>query len=102
SNSAHHPLTLSLPDALPIWCWTPGNPATAGRPNSRARIAPCDRVPPDSMTSPRALTNSGTHAGSVDGQTRMYPPSSGTAVGSVRSEEHTSELQSPDHLVCRL
>src|SRR5258708_24085174 len=22
--------------------------------------------------------------------------------GSVRSEEHTSELQSPDHLVCRL
>src|SRR5207244_4572318 len=24
------------------------------------------------------------------------------ALGSVRSEEHTSELQSPDHLVCRL
>ena len=24
------------------------------------------------------------------------------AVRSVRSEEHTSELQSPDHLVCRL
>src|SRR5258708_35232012 len=23
-------------------------------------------------------------------------------IGSVRSEEHTSELQSPDHLVCRL
>src|SRR5258708_23791075 len=23
-------------------------------------------------------------------------------VGAVRSEEHTSELQSPDHLVCRL
>src|SRR5947208_5064171 len=23
-------------------------------------------------------------------------------VGSLRSEEHTSELQSPDHLVCRL
>src|SRR5438552_18750159 len=24
------------------------------------------------------------------------------AVGAMRSEEHTSELQSPDHLVCRL
>src|SRR5947208_12057416 len=24
------------------------------------------------------------------------------AAGNVRSEEHTSELQSPDHLVCRL
>src|SRR5438552_14122516 len=24
------------------------------------------------------------------------------AVGNIRSEEHTSELQSPDHLVCRL
>src|SRR5438552_12342518 len=33
-----------------------------------------------------------------------YPPSSGRqARGSrLRSEEHTSELQSPDHLVCRL
>src|SRR5258708_31399518 len=27
---------------------------------------------------------------------------SGIAKGAVRSEEHTSELQSPDHLVCRL
>src|SRR5258708_26573050 len=29
---------------------------------------------------------------------RTAPPAS----GAVRSEEHTSELQSPDHLVCRL
>src|SRR5258708_9590058 len=28
--------------------------------------------------------------------------SSVTSAGSIRSEEHTSELQSPDHLVCRL
>src|SRR5438552_14825808 len=27
---------------------------------------------------------------------------SAVAVSSMRSEEHTSELQSPDHLVCRL
>src|SRR5207244_8853558 len=26
----------------------------------------------------------------------------GTSAGAYRSEEHTSELQSPDHLVCRL
>src|SRR5258708_24179356 len=25
-----------------------------------------------------------------------------TGLGAMRSEEHTSELQSPDHLVCRL
>src|SRR5947208_11297586 len=27
---------------------------------------------------------------------------SGASCGACRSEEHTSELQSPDHLVCRL
>src|SRR5258708_36441015 len=35
----------------------------------------------------------------------MYPPAQGAvlAIGQLlRSEEHTSELQSPDHLVCRL
>src|SRR5258708_17837050 len=30
------------------------------------------------------------------------PEASLTPVGGKRSEEHTSELQSPDHLVCRL
>src|SRR5215216_6187177 len=29
-------------------------------------------------------------------------PAASVAVGGDRSEEHTSELQSPDHLVCRL
>src|SRR5258708_19766723 len=33
----------------------------------------------------------------------MYAPASSAAFPSAtRSEEHTSELQSPDHLVCRL
>src|SRR5258708_25812575 len=37
----------------------------------------------------------------VDSKTRWRP--SGAQLGrSLRSEEHTSELQSPDHLVCRL
>src|SRR5260363_112375 len=34
---------------------------------------------------------------------RLYWPwSEGVALDGLRSEEHTSELQSPDHLVCRL
>src|SRR5258708_25215360 len=33
---------------------------------------------------------------------RVEPAFGGDALDHVRSEEHTSELQSPDHLVCRL
>src|SRR5207244_6484875 len=36
----------------------------------------------------------------LEGQGRYYAPAQGKVL--VRSEEHTSELQSPDHLVCRL
>ena len=32
----------------------------------------------------------------------IHQPSGGTRGQATRSEEHTSELQSPDHLVCRL
>src|SRR5947208_11788035 len=38
--------------------------------------------------------------GDQGGQDRQLPPLPDHQV--VRSEEHTSELQSPDHLVCRL
>src|SRR5258708_30233719 len=31
-----------------------------------------------------------------------WAPTSGSPASRKRSEEHTSELQSPDHLVCRL
>src|SRR5438552_13634671 len=37
----------------------------------------------------------------LDSRTRDLVASS-VAAGVTRSEEHTSELQSPDHLVCRL
>src|SRR5947208_8330465 len=33
---------------------------------------------------------------------RAWMAVSAECVGEIRSEEHTSELQSPDHLVCRL
>src|SRR5258708_8928744 len=38
------------------------------------------------------------HGGAYRGRRRCVP----VGHGHVRSEEHTSELQSPDHLVCRL
>src|SRR5258708_35051837 len=60
--------TLSLHDALPIYCF---------KSCSRFRTRAC------TDTSSAAV-----------GSSRM------TSFG--RSEEHTSELQSPDHLVCRL
>src|SRR5947208_6118281 len=55
--------------------------------------------------SSRGLGGRGSHARSVPGgrgaravrRERTRPPG-----GAARSEEHTSELQSPDHLVCRL
>src|SRR5438552_13693867 len=46
--------------------------------------------------------------GSEEGTARLWDSGSSRPVGPVmphpgrRSEEHTSELQSPDHLVCRL
>ena len=48
-------------------------PMTAGMPNSRARTAGCEVVPPVSVTSPAILVNSTTQAGFVIWQTRMSP-----------------------------
>src|SRR5207244_13343828 len=66
--------TLSLHDALPI-----------------STVGPTRRSEPLASRAPaRAF------ADLVAGHGPNYAP------GYVRSEEHTSELQSPDHLVCRL
>src|SRR5690348_18120135 len=72
--------TLSLHDALPISC--PGRrPRRSGR--ARARPSPGPARPDGSA------------------RRRCAPPAGATPCGP-RSEEHTSELQSPVHLVCRL
>src|SRR5258708_24120612 len=68
--------TLSLHDALPISIIAAARSASAAMPTGARRSFRCGR--PRSRKSPNA---------------RMI---------SSRSEEHTSELQSPDHLVCRL
>src|SRR5258708_28895904 len=64
--------TLSLHDALPILTVSPMSSTLSIRPTART-FSCCS---PDSIKLPPAFT--------------------------LRSEEHTSELQSPDHLVCRL
>src|SRR5207253_9438284 len=91
--------TLSLHDALPIWASTPSPPAPG-----------C----------PQCSTDAGPPRGGRGGMRRRpplggrrgapTPPSSRSAPcwasrspgGPRRSEEHTSELQSRGHLVCRL
>src|SRR5207244_11556841 len=77
--------TLSLHDALPIW------PA----------VQPC--LSPSSRHSQSALCSS------IIKRNKKRPPAprpsrilSAPNMRRHRSEEHTSELQSPDHLVCRL
>src|SRR5258708_13920388 len=54
----------------------------------------------------RAAARSGSRTRSTDEVVRRRQPAPHNLVGrtcpGTRSEEHTSELQSPDHLVCRL
>src|SRR5690606_40979698 len=79
---------LSLHDALPIWPARTSSPSTAAsrsmRPDVRGDISPT-----------RAGSNS-TCPGTV------APPSTSAGTDRIRSEEHTSELQSRENLVCRL
>src|SRR5690348_18155466 len=71
------PSTLSLHDALPI--------SLAGKmPERHARVAP------DAPARPNRATGAAVARGD---QLPLWP---------ARSEEHTSELQSPVHHVCRL
>src|SRR5258708_32029294 len=83
--------TLSLHDALPI---------------SRERQCPASPARPAGSQSPRG------NAGNAHAPVRRPPACPGRTgprcrrkpgvLRKGRSEEHTSELQSPDHLVCRL
>src|SRR5207244_8972886 len=47
-------------------------------------------------------TESGTYWAAIRSDGTLYGEGQGIIMGKNRSEEHTSELQSPDHLVCRL
>ena len=58
---------------------------TAGMPNSRARTAGCEVVPPVSVTRPAILVNSTTQAGLVIWQTRMSPSRTSSNSSTVRT-----------------
>src|SRR5216110_3281220 len=54
----------------------PATPTTAGMPYSRATTAPCDIIPPISITRAPAVRKRGVQPGSVEGATRISPGSS--------------------------
>src|SRR5258708_32715909 len=60
-------------------------------------LGPALAQPPDRSNNGHAPARDRAAAASEAGQ-----PVAGRRAGACRSEEHTSELQSPDHLVCRL
>src|SRR2546422_3468677 len=77
--------TLSLHDALPI--------------SSESRGLPADRPRIPAAFSPGLPTASGIRFPATDS---LREPSCKNGQAALRSEEHTSELQSRLHLVCRL
>src|SRR3712207_8167675 len=79
--------TLSLPAALPI------SSACARR--DRDRHALCPRSPAGGTARAGSRRSTGPASSSAGTPRRSQPPSP-------RSEEHTSELQSRQYLVCRL
>src|SRR5207248_11372663 len=102
----HHPPTtqphpLSLHDALPISSArastyevaTRSDPAAPGSLTSSARSAPMAsalRIPSSAFSGPSETS------------TTSPSPAASLIFSASRSEEHTSELQSPYDLVCRL
>src|SRR5207244_6807768 len=94
--------TLPLHDALPIW--PPGVPASqAGAALRRTAAArgdgPGNRAAAAGLPDGRAALEPRREAPRADARRRRRAP---VGLRDHRSEEHTSELQSPDHLVCRL
>src|SRR5690348_17636597 len=81
---------LSLHDALPIW----------RRPLAPARRQHPDPSRPHRRRARRAAAPAMTDFGPSD--RRVQEALAAAGGGHTRSEEHTSELQSPVHLVCRL
>src|SRR5258708_24929471 len=63
---------------------------------SRSSFKSCWRCKPISSSSPSGGKKNRTR------RARGFIRDGGTSTTPNRSEEHTSELQSPDHLVCRL
>src|SRR5207244_11762503 len=96
--STSHIYTLSLHDALPISGLEPEQPLALLAPPGHDAALEESRVPADvGLGRPRQVELGHRRPARVD-----VPGEPDPAAAAVRSEEHTSELQSPDHLVCRL
>src|SRR5258708_15458294 len=82
----------SCPD--PWGSHTPQRPAPPSSPSNE-----CSSYLPQTPTIPRGRPPPSARCG-----WRSRPPSASdrSSAGAIRSEEHTSALQSPDHLSCRL
>src|SRR5207244_13196730 len=88
-----HPPPLALHDALPIspgFCQRPSQ--SCGYHRVEASIMSGLISTPVALRAPCAIAR----------YTSTPPPLPRFSTSGARSEEHTSELQSPDHLVCRL
>src|SRR5437867_4520310 len=75
---------------------------------SKTSMEKLDSIPPSTMkqtcglpSGPSALSRTGSKKNGIDMEQRTASATSCSS-GSRRSEEHTSELQSPYDLVCRL
>src|SRR5439155_6723613 len=90
--------TLSLHDALPIF--RGASPARTQPAAPRARVISGDDPLPPSR---RGSSASHGHVDRALLEARAFPPEVlSRGIAPRRSEEHTSELQSRGHLVCRL
>src|ERR1039457_1066360 len=104
TGTAAGPGTLTVPASRPC---RPGEYPPAATHNPDPTLRPARRygrgappaAPPGPGTPSPAASPAGTPTGS---RARNAPPGEPAAPGPHRSEEHTSELQSPCNLVCRL
>src|SRR5205807_9752714 len=87
--------TLSLHDALPISSERPG-------PTWCRRRSPTSDTISDPARRPNGTVDPAPAPAIVPSPGRAAPATFPLAVPASRSEEHTSELQSPCNLVCRL
>src|SRR5690606_41127390 len=88
--------TLSLPDALPIWG------ARVGLLEQDVHLHDDDRTPCEVLALARGVDPADARDAAVDAHGLLAPRDLDRPLAVLRSEEHTSELQSRDNLVCRL
>src|SRR5690348_4748629 len=101
SSALHSIYTIPLHDALPIWLAPIGN-APNGVIRTLARHDEISVAGPVLAQSPQLTDGELVEIAGFKGQGHLGAISERKRVAAARSEEHTSELQSPVHLVCRL